>query len=219
MRSRPRSRHSMPRSASRRWSPATTCPVDLGPARVFEEGIHAVAARGGRGRHRETGPGQDRPRPWSRLRPEEAGPRAGRTRLVGVPLQQQRKQPRAVEGHRRLSLQQELLHRHVVRRAGALEQDARRPQVGDRLECLEPLRAVVADLALDRPFSAKAIGSPERSAIIGSSHVTRIWLKKTSPEQWTSGATPSAASGSTIALRSRSTSGGLREARSSSALL
>ena len=64
--------------------------------------------------------------------------------------QQQRKQPGAVEGHRGLSLQQELLHRPVVCRAGTFEQDSRRPQVGDRLEGLEPLRAVVPDVAPDR---------------------------------------------------------------------
>ena len=67
--------------------------------------------------------------------------------------------------------------------------------------------------------SANASGSPARSAIIGSSHMTSIGLKKTSPEQWTSGATPSAASGCTIALRSAIVLGGSRPARSSSALL
>ena len=64
--------------------------------------------------------------------------------------EQLRQQPGAVEGHRGLSLQQELLHRRVVDRTGAFEQDARRPQVGDRLECLDPLGTVVPDLASDR---------------------------------------------------------------------
>ncbi len=68
-------------------------------------------------------------------------------------------------------------------------------------------------------LSANAIGSPTRSAIIGSSHMTSSGLKETSPEQWTSGATPSAANGFTIALRSAMVRGGARPAWSSSALL
>ena len=68
-------------------------------------------------------------------------------------------------------------------------------------------------------LSTNASGSPARSAIIGSSHMTSSGLKGASPEQWTSGATPSAARGFTIALRSAIVLGASRPARSSSALL
>ena len=51
-------------------------------------------------------------------------------------------------------------------------------------------------------LSTNPSGSPVRSAIIGSTHVTSNVLKETSPEQWTSGATPSADNGFTIAFRS-----------------
>ena len=60
--------------------------------------------------------------------------------------------------------------------------------------------------------STNASGSPARSAIIGSSHMTSNGLKETSPEQWTSGAAPSADNGCTIALRSAIVFGGSRPA-------
>ena len=59
-------------------------------------------------------------------------------------------------------------------------------------------------------LSTNSSGSPARSAIMGSTHMTSNGLKETSPEQWTSGAAPSAASGFTIALRSAIVLGGSR---------
>ena len=107
--------------------------------------------------------GSRQPWPASRSRPRQgssepsrprrrgaAARRAGRTATGRRARLQRWQEPRAVVGHGCLSLQEEQLHRRVIRGAGAVEQDARGPEVGDRLEGLDPLGAVVSDLALDR---------------------------------------------------------------------
>ena len=131
---------------------------------------------------------------------------------------QLRQEPRSIVGHGGLALQEELLHRRVVRGTGSFQQDARGTEVGDRLEGFDPFGAVVPDVALT-VLSAKARGHPTAPRSSAESQITSNGLKKTSPERWTSGATPSAAKGFTIALRSAMVLGGSRPARSSSALL
>ena len=90
--------------------------VDLGPARVLEERVDAVTVRprlAGNAKPAQARIGASRRRPVD-TRGRGATCRSNGT--VGVPACSCGEEPCAVVGHRRLPLQEELLHRGVVRR-------------------------------------------------------------------------------------------------------